>query len=415
MIPARSTPPSFPERILSAILGTDPWTESIVGDLHEEYARLAAASRRLARPRADVLVLPAGPRARCTLRGRSRVRETVTRRPDAPRHPANPRRFRHAYIGTRNTIRAAIALEAPGAQRAGDPHAGVGPGRERGRLREHRRPDSPALHDSRRRSRRDGRRDVAAGQRYGGARETVSPANFLDWKRQTDVFERLAAFEWWDVNLAGVDDPERDLGLPRLGRLLSRAARGARARADVRGRRRDARTAPARDHRAQPLATPFPGRPRRHRENDSARYRAVRSHRCRAGGVRLSDGRGNLGAAVVRRGGGRPASAAIPLRRRAARARAIGRGCPGTDGGDRRAPRAAVSGSQSRTGRAGVDAHRGHARPGAGTDPGALAGLGRVRAAHRVREHREPAARARRPSGSETWRCAWPSARAAAG
>jgi putative ABC transport system permease protein len=39
--------------------------------------------------------------------------------------------------------------------------------------------------------------------------ETVSPANFLDWKRQTDVFEHLAAFEWWDVNLSGGDEAER--------------------------------------------------------------------------------------------------------------------------------------------------------------------------------------------------------------
>jgi putative ABC transport system permease protein len=43
-------------------------------------------------------------------------------------------------------------------------------------------------------------------------RETTSPANFLDWKRQTDVFERLAAFEWWDVNLVGRDEPERVQG-----------------------------------------------------------------------------------------------------------------------------------------------------------------------------------------------------------
>lgn len=43
-------------------------------------------------------------------------------------------------------------------------------------------------------------------------RETVSPANYLDWKKQTDVFEHLAAFEWWDVNLAGPDEAERVSG-----------------------------------------------------------------------------------------------------------------------------------------------------------------------------------------------------------
>jgi putative ABC transport system permease protein len=41
-----------------------------------------------------------------------------------------------------------------------------------------------------------------------GRREAVSPADFLDWKRQVDVFERLAAFESWDANLVGRDEPE---------------------------------------------------------------------------------------------------------------------------------------------------------------------------------------------------------------
>ena len=42
--------------------------------------------------------------------------------------------------------------------------------------------------------------------------ETVSPANYLDWKRQADVFDLMPAFEWWDVNLSGGDEPERVSG-----------------------------------------------------------------------------------------------------------------------------------------------------------------------------------------------------------
>ncbi len=40
-------------------------------------------------------------------------------------------------------------------------------------------------------------------------REAASPANFLDWRRQADTIEHLSAFEWWDVNLVGRDEPER--------------------------------------------------------------------------------------------------------------------------------------------------------------------------------------------------------------
>jgi putative ABC transport system permease protein len=44
------------------------------------------------------------------------------------------------------------------------------------------------------------------------ARETVSPANFLDWRKESKTFERMAAFVWWDVNLAGSDEAERVQG-----------------------------------------------------------------------------------------------------------------------------------------------------------------------------------------------------------
>lgn len=38
--------------------------------------------------------------------------------------------------------------------------------------------------------------------------ESVSPANFLDWRRQVDAIQHLTAMEWWDVNLVGRDEPE---------------------------------------------------------------------------------------------------------------------------------------------------------------------------------------------------------------
>jgi putative ABC transport system permease protein len=47
----------------------------------------------------------------------------------------------------------------------------------------------------------------------GTRRETVSPANFLDWRRDlAGTIDHLTAMEWWDVNLVGRDEPERALG-----------------------------------------------------------------------------------------------------------------------------------------------------------------------------------------------------------
>ncbi len=39
-------------------------------------------------------------------------------------------------------------------------------------------------------------------------RNELSPANFIDWKAQNDVFDHIAAQSWWDANLGGVDHPE---------------------------------------------------------------------------------------------------------------------------------------------------------------------------------------------------------------
>jgi putative ABC transport system permease protein len=47
-----------------------------------------------------------------------------------------------------------------------------------------------------------------------GKRESVSPANFLDWRRDLEgkSIQDLAAFEWWEANLMGRDEPEHAIG-----------------------------------------------------------------------------------------------------------------------------------------------------------------------------------------------------------
>ena len=40
----------------------------------------------------------------------------------------------------------------------------------------------------------------------------VSVANYLDWQSQTQSFEQLALYRWWNANLTGIDPPERIQG-----------------------------------------------------------------------------------------------------------------------------------------------------------------------------------------------------------
>jgi len=46
----------------------------------------------------------------------------------------------------------------------------------------------------------------------GVPRSIVSPANFLDWKEQNNVFDHLAAFRFWYYTVTGLGDPERYQG-----------------------------------------------------------------------------------------------------------------------------------------------------------------------------------------------------------
>ena len=39
--------------------------------------------------------------------------------------------------------------------------------------------------------------------------DNVSAPNFLDWRRQNDVFERMALYEYLGFNLSDGDDPEQ--------------------------------------------------------------------------------------------------------------------------------------------------------------------------------------------------------------
>src|SRR5689334_13069595 len=46
----------------------------------------------------------------------------------------------------------------------------------------------------------------------GVKRSIVSPANFIDWKAQNQVFDDLAAFRFWYYTVTGGGDPQRYSG-----------------------------------------------------------------------------------------------------------------------------------------------------------------------------------------------------------
>jgi putative ABC transport system permease protein len=244
MSPQRFNPPSFPEHLLSAILGPGPWAESILGDLDEEYSRLASRSGRLARPRADVWYC----RQALALGARSagaRAARLLSRPDPAP--VTTPHRgdsiMRTLGLETRYALRS--LWKRPGLSALVILTLALGLGANAAIfgmidalvLRPFTIPDVDRVVMV---------AETSPQDLSGGPRESVSPANFLDWKRQTEVFERLAGFQWWDVNLAGVDDPERVSGFlvsadffPVLG-VAPALGRAFTAEEETRGRHRRA-------------------------------------------------------------------------------------------------------------------------------------------------------------------------------
>ena len=48
---------------------------------------------------------------------------------------------------------------------------------------------------------------------FGFDQFSVAPANFLDWREHSEVFQEIAAYDTWSVNLEGQDEPERVQGM----------------------------------------------------------------------------------------------------------------------------------------------------------------------------------------------------------
>ena len=68
----------------------------------------------------------------------------------------------------------------------------------------------------------------------GFPKDTPSPANFLDWRQQSSLFEGMAAFAERSFNLTGVGEPERLDGRRVSANLFDDVRRKANCRPDFR-------------------------------------------------------------------------------------------------------------------------------------------------------------------------------------
>ena len=229
-------PPRVAERLLSAALGAG-WAETILGDLHEEHARRAATSRFAASvwysTQALRLASRYGPRALW--------RRMHVERPRAISAPRGDSLMRTLGLDVKYALRSnlqrpwlaglivltlALGLGANAAVLAMVDALVVRP--------------FPFPDVDRILLLSDSARDSEF------RREQVAPANFLDWKRQSNRVQRLSAFSWWDVNLVGRDEPERVQGFrvsadffPALG-VQPALGRGFLADEETPGRHRRA-------------------------------------------------------------------------------------------------------------------------------------------------------------------------------
>ena len=189
------TPPARIERLLERAIAASPYAEEIVGDLHESFDALARRrSPALARCWYVVQV--------CSLVVRFVFR--CRRRPHREGHVmdrlAMEARFALRSLLKRPALTAAAAMTLALGLGANAAVFGI--------------IDALVIHPFNMPAvDRIVTVSETAPMNSGTRRETVSPANFLDWRRDlAGTIDHLTAMEWWDVNLVGRDEPERALG-----------------------------------------------------------------------------------------------------------------------------------------------------------------------------------------------------------
>ena len=226
--------------------------------------------------------------------------------------------------------------------------------------------------------------------------------DFLDYHRDVRAFERLAAYTRRGGHAHGRwRSGARALRARHRG-LLPGVRRRAAARPRVRARRARGRHAHGGDHQPRALAAALRRRALRHRPHDPRERRRAHRRRRDAAALRLPGGAHRRLGAHAAHPAGQPGQARahepLPVHGRPSARRR--HAATGDDRGDRRrAARHARRAAALRPEEPAAAAHDPRAR-GAGRHdaavPARAARRGGLRAAHRVRERRQPAARARR-------------------
>jgi putative ABC transport system permease protein len=213
----RVAPPALAERFLAAAFGGGDWADSILGDLHEEYA-----DRRERSPRAAIAWywLHA-----CRLAARGLMRRT--RRNRTPRYVApqpipqapGDSLMRTLGLEIRHSLRGLAKRPVIGAIVVVTLALGLGANATVFSL-----VDALVLRPF---TMRDVDRIMLLSYTLpddSDRRGAVSNADFVDLTSQQQVFDRFAGFRWWDANLVGRDEPEAVQGfrvsadfLPALG------------------------------------------------------------------------------------------------------------------------------------------------------------------------------------------------------
>ncbi len=201
-------PPSLAETVLRLSVRDPEWREAVLGDLREEHAvvsaqRGAAAARRWYwRQALPLAVRFAASRVLPSLRPARRRLSVADIESTAGFGAGWGCELRHAWrsLSQRPALTAVIAVTLGVVLAA---NAVIFTLADALYLRPFRFPDVGRLVM------------VASDARDGGQfldKESVAPADYLDWVTSVSSLDAIAAAEWWDPNFSGVDTPERLAG-----------------------------------------------------------------------------------------------------------------------------------------------------------------------------------------------------------